>query len=108
MSKLADKFITFLGLRCTFATRLPELYKDAGLVNGVQDIVKTSRVPEVEKEPFETTLGAMIGVAKAGASISGASALEEVEELVRKVQEERDRGMMLYYDVHVTVAFKPE
>lgn len=108
-AKLATEFVNHLADRCDMSRTLPELYKAAGLVNAVQDSIPSNRNLELGQALCGTTIGGMVGWQKSIANTPTAvRPLDEVEELAKKVQAERDLGMMLFYDVHVNVAFKPE
>jgi hypothetical protein len=83
-----------------------QLFKDAGLVDVLEDVISTDRLPEQRREFTEIGVGAVFGglanLSKAGEGWDR----EEVERRRGEAVRDMESGAYLRWDIHVAVGFR--
>jgi ubiquinone/menaquinone biosynthesis C-methylase UbiE len=83
-----------------------QLFRDAGLVHVLEDVISTDRLPEQRREFTEIGVGAVFGglanLSKAGEGWNK----EEVERRKEEAVRDMESGAYLRWDIHVAVGFR--
>lgn len=87
---------------------LPQAFKDNGLVNVLQDVFTSDRVPETRREFSEMNVRACVGWARwtQREGKSGVWSEPEPSKLEALAKQEIAAGVYVRYEIHVCIGFK--